>query len=235
MRNADSSLTSSVVPCREPKTGRHHARYLRCDVPVHIISRISQGYCLLVPTQKLNRVIIGATAVALEHYPTVKLYGLAVMSNHLHAMASGDADELAAFIGFIKRETSRRWGPKVDWEGRMWDEYLATALPTANSQINCLKYILGQGPKENLVDRPEQWPGVHCAKSFVSEKPLRGIWLDATQYGRARIRNEARKRPKKLHKRDYEREMELSFAQIPAWGHLTPRDYPPVSGKLSPF
>lgn len=207
-----------------PFAGSHHARYLRPDVPVHIISRVTQGRCLLTPCPEFNLIMVGAVARGLEHWRTVRLYALAVLSNHMHAMVSGDAPEVAAFIGFVKREVSRRWGPKVGWEGTMWDEYISTALPTAESQVNCLRYILAQGVKENLVERPEHWPGVHCARSLMTGVPLKGTWLDATAYGRARQRAASAELAARISRARYQRSYELTFSPIPAWD-CAPKEY----------
>ncbi len=137
-------------------------------------------------------------------------------------MLQGPPTQVPAFIGFIKREISRRWGhrPDVGWHGTMWHEYLATALPTPDSEVHCLKYVLSQGVKEGLVARPEDWPGVHCARSLATGAPLTGAWLNATDYGRA-VDREARKvRPKPIAKEDFLTAYDVNFAPIPCWAHL---------------
>jgi hypothetical protein len=41
----------------------------------------------------------------------------------------------------------------------MWQRrYEATALPSSSSQMKCLKYLLGHGVKEGLVESPLDWP-----------------------------------------------------------------------------
>ena len=205
-----------------PYQGRHHARFHQEDLPYHIISRISQGFCLLVPTRQLNELIVGVTARALELYTSIDLYGLSVLSNHLHAMLSGAPHEIPVFIGFIKREISQRWGPKVDWQGGMWDEYVSTALPTPESQIHCLRYVLSQGVKEGLVARPQDWPGVHAAKSLLTGEPLRGTWLDGTGYGKALYKERQKRTPRPVDRSRFERVHTLTFEPIPPWGHHAP-------------
>ena len=44
-----------------------------------------------------------------------------------------------------------------------------------------LRYILAHGPKENLVERVLDWPGVHAAKAILEDKPLTGYWFDRSQ------------------------------------------------------
>jgi len=130
--------------------GTHHARYLPADTPFHIISRVFQGRYLLRPDRPLNRIIAGVIGRAQQTYPAVKLFAHAFMSNHVHMMLQGPTRDLVSFIAFVKREISRRWGehPGINWPGAMWHDYIATALPTPQSQVVCLKYILSQGVKD---------------------------------------------------------------------------------------
>ena len=64
--------------------GRHHARFHTSDVPYHVISRVFQGRCLLVPSAPLNRSIYGVLGRAQTLWPHVKLFAYAFMSNHMH-------------------------------------------------------------------------------------------------------------------------------------------------------
>jgi REP element-mobilizing transposase RayT len=170
--------------------GGHHARLIDERVPFQVISRVFQGRHLLRPCDELNDIIIGVVARALELFPSVKLYALAFMSNHLHMMLQGASHEVPSFIGFVKREISRRWGGRddVNWPGTMWHEYLATALPTPESEEECFEYVLAQGVKDNLVERPQDGPGVYTAKAIMGSGALVGTWFDATGYARARCR-----------------------------------------------
>src|SRR5690606_19124468 len=102
-----------------------------------------------------------------------------------HLIISGAVDELAAYVGFIKREISRRWGPVIGWRGIFEDGYHATALITPEAQIRCLKYVLAQSVKEGLVDHPFDWPGLHCAQSLATGTPIEGEWFDGTGYSTA--------------------------------------------------
>jgi REP element-mobilizing transposase RayT len=207
--------------------GEHHARYFPENVPVHVISRIFQGRYLLKPNRQLRKLVAGVLGRAQRVFPLVKLYATAFLSNHFHAMLSGPAAQLAAFIAHVKREISRRWGetPGVNWPGTMWSTYLATALPSAASQIQCLKYILSQGVKEKLVDKPQQWPGVHSARTLMSGSRMIGEWLHGTALGRAQDAQSRRKRPKPVRKADFYETYEVKHVPIPAWAHLSAEDY----------
>ncbi len=207
--------------------GGHHARLIDERVPFHIISRVFQGRHLLRPCRELNDTIVGIVARGLELFPSVKLFASAFMSNHMHLMLQGASHEVPNFVGFIKREISRRWGgnENVRWPGTMWHEYLATALPTEQSQEKCFEYILSQGVKENLVERPQDWPGVNTARAVMGSGQLEGKWFDATGYTRARDAARRRVPPTPVKRSEFIAKRKLGFAPIPAWRALPRASY----------
>jgi hypothetical protein len=107
----------------------------------------------------------------------------------------------------------------------MWEEYLSTALPTNDSQIKCLRYILSHGVKEMLVARCQLWPGVHAAKQLLTGSKLAGDWFNSTEWTRARDAESRKQRPKPVRKNDYYERYELSLAPIDPWAHLSPEEY----------
>ncbi len=207
--------------------GGHHARLIDERVPFHIISRVFQGRHLLRPCRELNDTIVGIVSRGLELFPSVRLFALAFMSNHMHLMLQGASHEVPNFVGFIKREISRRWGgnENVRWPGTMWHEYLATALPTEESQEKCFEYVLSQGVKENLVERPQDWPGVHTAKAVMGSGQLEGKWFDATGYARARDAARKRVRTAAVKRSEFIAKRKFGFTPIPAWRALSRSDY----------
>lgn len=207
--------------------GKHHVRFIRADVPLHVFSRITQGYCFLRPSQELNTMIAGVVGRAQHLYKDVTLYAMAFLSNHAHWMLQGPPHQVPAFLGYIKREISRRWTGRTEarWSGSIWHEYQYAALPTADGQVACLKYILSQGVKEGLVRRPEEWPGVHCASALAHGIPLQGTWVNKTEYSRALDSQKRTEGAPGVRKRDYAFTYEVQFARIGPWKHLDPVAY----------
>lgn len=203
--------------------GKHHARFIDPDVPHHIISRVTQGMHLLRPHRDLNSIIAGLVGRAQQRWSQVRLYAMAFLSNHAHFMLQGPAHEVAAFLGFIKREIARRWGHRLDinWRGGFWEEYKAAALPTASSQVECLKYILSQGVKEGLVAHPEQWPGINCVRALLRGEAMTGLFLNGTSYSRAIDAERGKRSPSPVFKRDHSVRYVVAFASIPAWDDLS--------------
>ena len=160
--------------------------------------------------------------MARQNWPEIKLYGFAFMSNHIHLMVSGGGNDVSGFVGFIKREISRRLGQRYKLPGTFWHQrYVATALPTEESQVICLKYILSQGVKEDLVERPEHWPGLHCAKHMMTGARIKAEWLDATSYHRAKTIQSRLVRKKRLNKSDFIQRLDLTVDALPCWQHLS--------------
>ena len=207
--------------------GTHHARYFKPGVPYHIISRAFQGRYLLRPSKRVNAIIAGVVGRALNENKGVTLYAQVFMSNHLHMMLAGDPTSIVGFMRDVKREVSCRLAklPHLKWSGTMWHgPYLATGLPTHESQIKCLRYILSHGVKEGLVARPEQWPGIHSAKELLSGKKLKGSWFWSTPYGKKLNAQNRTKKKKSVRQRDFYITYEIELKTIPAWQHLDAKE-----------
>jgi REP element-mobilizing transposase RayT len=207
-----------------PFVGRHHARFHDPQVVYHVISRTFQGRLLLSPTSELNRLIAGVLGRAQELFPGVRLFAYAFMSNHFHLMLQGPPRQLPAFIGFLKREISRRWGPRIAWEDGLWaSSYLSTALPNESDQVRCFDYIMSQGVKEGFVSTPECWPGIHVAKQLVEGKALVGAWVDGTAYAKAKWRDLERAEPRGVRRRGFTSRKSVRVDSLPPWAGCGPK------------
>src|SRR3954453_8783728 len=83
------------------------------------------------------------------------------------------------------------------------------------AQIGRLRYQLAHGAKEDLVDRPRDWPGVHCVRALLEGEVLEGLWFDRTQEYLARRRGE------KFELLQYATREVLELDPLPCWKHLT--------------
>ena len=78
-----------------------------------------------------------------------------------------------------------------------------------------LKYLLANGTKEFLVDRPEEWPGVHSVEALRDGTPLVGHWIErTTEYAALQLRGE---RP---DPETYTTEERVILSPLPCWAHL---------------
>ena len=203
----------------------HNPRYLP---PGKFLADVTQrcllGHYLLKPGKRLNLLVAGVVAKALEKYP-VELIGLAVPSNHYHLMASGTSQEdLSAFMNFVAGNVAKEAGRLHGWKGRLW-EGRYRCIPVTDEeaiQVARLKYLLSQGCKEGLVASPRQWPGVHCAKALMTGQGIPGVWVDRTALYNARRRKKGRE---KIRPIDFEEDVLVTFAPLPCWEHLSPEEY----------
>ena len=100
----------------------------------------------------------GVLAKAQLNWPTVKLYGYAFMSNHIHLMLQGTSFDFPAFMGFSSA-SSRRLGQKLsDYQEHWHQRYKVMSAPPPMRANLCLKYVLAQGVKD-IPARPTDRPG----------------------------------------------------------------------------
>ena len=212
------------LPDSSPSRGRH-SRFHIPGVPYHIISKTIRGNFLLVPKEHTLEVTTGVVGKAQENWPNVELHGFAFLSNHFHLMVSGDSREISLFVGFIKREISRRLGQEYNFDGAFWhSRFTSTGLPTPDSQVDCLRYILSQGVKEDLVARPQDWPGLHCVRALLAGKPITGSWFQGTEYGIAKRNQQRSSNKRAVRKKDYYYTVTIKLTPIPPWSHLSKED-----------
>jgi hypothetical protein len=132
----------------------------------------------------------------------------------------GSAAQLAAFMRFVLGNVALEVGRHHGWNGRFWGRrYRSIVVADGASQVARLRYILANGCKEGLVERPQDWPGVSCARALTVGDRLRGTWYDRT------AEYEARRRGRKPDPRTTAIPTEVKLSPLPTWSHLHPKEY----------
>lgn len=188
---------------------------------VEVTCRTVQGRFLLRPSRELNQVIVGLLARACKRYP-VDLVAAVFLSNHYHLLLwTQDAGRLASFMNYLNGNLAREASRLHAWQGPFWaHRYRAIVVSEEEqAQIDRLRYLLAHGAKEGLVPRPTDWPGVHCAESITTGRPLHGAWFDRTAEGRARRNGRTQ------HRNSHVEPAILRFAKLPCWQHLDDGHY----------
>ena len=155
-------------------------------------------------------------ARAKELYP-VELYAFGGLSNHLHLLlGASDVDKLAGFMGFINSNLAREANRIVDWKEKFWGRrYRAIEISDEEAAlVGRLRYVISHGPKENLVLRCRDWPGLQCIDALTEEKPLEGFWRDRS------FEYEARRRGKEVDPETLIKRCTLELDPLPCWRHL---------------
>ena len=152
----------------------------------------------------------------------VGLCGLCVMSTHLHLLlVVDDARQLSRVMRDLKSKLAREVNRLTGWRGTVFDRRYDSAVVTAEerAQIERLLYILSHGVKESLVEKPQDWPGVHCAEALLTGESLTGHWFDRSREYAARNQRQDFDRLR------YATEEIVTFSPLPCWAHLPPELY----------
>ena len=76
-------------------------------------------------------------------------------------------------------------------------------------------HSLSHGCKEDLVERPRDWPGVHAVRALLEDEVLEGLWFDRTQ------EYLARRRGKDFDYLEYATREVLELDPLPCWKDLS--------------
>lgn len=191
------------------------------DSLVEVTARTMQGRFLLKPGAGWNETFVGVLARAQELFP-VKIHAFVCASNHFHLLTSpDDARQLAAFMGHVLTNLSKEAGRRHGWRGPLFERRYQAILVTdeERAHVERLTYILRHGAKENLVARPEDWPGPHCATALRTGQALRGVWVSRTEQWVARNRGQ------QLSDQQASHPYELHLEPLPCWADLAPQAY----------
>lgn len=186
-----------------------------------ITTRTVQSRLLMVPTPECRDLILGVIGRALERHPAILLHALVFLSNHYNLLlTTPDAGTMSSFMCFVNSNVAREIGRLVGWREHFWGRrYRPIEILDAFAQEGRLKYLIAQGEKEDLVLRPQDWPGASSILALLDGAKLIGTWHDRTAEFKARKR--AKRTGEKVNPRDFETVYEIKLAPLPAWRHWT--------------
>jgi REP element-mobilizing transposase RayT len=188
---------------------------------VHVTCRTVQGRFLFTPSRELNDIVLGVLGRAQRLHP-IRVCGVSVLSNHIHLVLDVDnAQQVSDFMEYANSKLAREINRLTKWSGPVFEHRYTMILVTNEeaAQTEVFKYALAQGVKEGLVERVDQWPGVHSVRALLHGEPLTGHWFDRSQEYAARRRGEAFDRLK------YATEETLVLSPLPCWKHLPAEEY----------
>lgn len=188
---------------------------------VEVTARTVQGRFLLKPGPGWTETFVGILARAQRLYP-LKIHAFVCLSNHFHLLATPeDARQLAAFMCHVLTNLSKEAGRRHGWRGPLFERRYQAILVTdeERAHVERLTYILRHGAKENLVARPEDWPGPHCAKALRTGEPVCGVWVSRTEQWVARNRGH------QLGDSQAGIPYELHLEPLPCWADWPPERY----------
>ena len=197
-------------------------RYLPEDVRlVHVTCRTIQGRYLFTPSPKLNDIVLGVLGRAQRLHP-IRICEVVVASNHVHMLLDADSvQQVADYMEYAGSNLAREINRLTGWKGPVFDSRY-TMIPVSNeeaAQVGVLKYVLAHGVKEGLVERVDQWPGIHSGRARLGGEPLVGHWFSRSQ------EYAARRRGKDFEPFEYATPETVVLSPLPCWEHLPPETY----------
>ena len=185
---------------------------------VEVTNRTIQGRFLLRPSAELNMLVVGILGRAQRLYD-VEIHGYVVLSNHYHLLVTvKSALQLARFMAYFQGNLAKEAGRHHNWRGPFWHRRYQHVLVSDEevAQVDRLRYILGNGCKEDLVSSPLEWPGVSAVHALLFGRELRGVWIDRTRERRASGGTELENRTQ------FRVEEVVHITPLPCWQGLKP-------------
>jgi REP-associated tyrosine transposase len=155
---------------------------------VFVTCRTIQGRFLFRPGPQFNDLFLGVLGRVQKRYQ-LQLCALCVLSSHFHLLLLvEDARQLMRFMRDLKSKLAIEVNRLTGWKGTVFQRRYDSAVVTDEdaAQIERLLYILSNSVKEGLVDRPQDWPGVHCVNALLNGEPMTGHWFDRSREYAAR-------------------------------------------------
>jgi REP element-mobilizing transposase RayT len=161
-----------------------------------LTSRCHQTCFLLRPEPAVNEVVLEWLARAQRVYPGVELYGLCVMSNHLHLLVRDTRGELAAWASYLLGNLARSINRLRERCGVVFERrYSAEPVLDDAALLDRLVYVVTNPVQAGLCTQSQAWPGLvlwaaggepeRRAVSWVARKAYRSARYRARQRGQA--------------------------------------------------
>ncbi len=187
---------------------------------VEVTSRAIHAQRLLTPSRDFVEIFNGLLARSAERYD-VGVVAFHALSNHLHGLLlPADGRELSLFMCYFLGNLGKEIGRLHDWRECVFPRRYSHVVVSSEleAQEARLRYILSQGCKENLVWRPEDWPGPSSTEALLTGRSVRGVWFDRTE------EYEARRRNQQFTKYEFAKVHDLELTPLPVWAPLSPEE-----------
>ncbi len=121
-------------------------------------------------------------------------------------------------MNLLNSKLAREVGRLTGWKEKIWSRrYQAIVVSSEEAaQVERLRYVLSNGCKEGLVERPGDWPGAHAVDALLKGISLEGTWFNRTQECSARKRGEDFDRLK------FATSETVTLVPLPCWESLPP-------------
>ncbi|HSG39496.1 MAG TPA: hypothetical protein VLE27_07635 [Thermoanaerobaculia bacterium] len=184
---------------------------------VEVTCRTMRGRYLFRPSPELNEIIRGILGYA-QALHNVRICLVTVLSSHFHLLLDIDnAKQLSQFMHFVNSHLAKEVNRLTGWSGPVFAKRYTAILVSKeeDAQVERLRYGLANSTKEGLVEKPQDWPGVHSVDCLLDDVPMTGRLFSRTQEYAARRRGED------FERYEYATEVTVQLAPLPCWKHLS--------------
>jgi REP element-mobilizing transposase RayT len=161
-----------------------------------VTTRCHQARFLLRPEPAINEAVLEWLTRAQRAYPGVHLFGLCVMSNHLHLLVRDTRGELAAWASYLLGNLARSVNAIRERCGVVFERrYSAEPVLDDAALLDRLVYVVTNPVNAGLCTQSRHWPGLllwpragepeWCEVSWVGRKAYRSARYRARQRGQA--------------------------------------------------
>ncbi len=179
-----------------------------------VTNRCLEARYLLVPTEKVNTIVLGCLARAVQRHE-IDLFAFVFMSNHFHLLVRAPDNNLNKFMCFFQGLLARKLNLEHGREGKFFHRrYSAEPVLDSESVLGRYCYIAGNPCLSNLVSCPKDWPGQSSHKYLLSGRAITGKWIDRTLLAKMR-----RKR-RWVEEKEAEKQFTFSLAPLPGFENL---------------
>jgi len=154
-----------------------------------VTTRCHQASFLLRPEPAINEAVLEWLTRTQHAYPGVRLFGLCVMSNHLHLLVRDTQGELAAWASYLLGNLARSINAIRKRCGVVFERrYSAEPVLDDAALLDRLVYVVTNPVNAGLCNQSCHWPGL-LLWAQAGEPELREVsWVGRKPYRKARYR-----------------------------------------------
>jgi REP element-mobilizing transposase RayT len=154
-----------------------------------VTTRCHQARLLLRPEPAVNQAVLEWLTRAQRAYPGVRLFGLCVMSNHLHLLVRDTRGELAAWASYLLGNLARSINAIRGRSGVVFARrYSAEPVLDPAALRERLVYVVTNPVQAGLCSQSRHWPGLVLWTRMGEPESREVSWVGRQAYRRARYR-----------------------------------------------
>ncbi|MBA2665107.1 MAG: hypothetical protein H0U74_22665 [Bradymonadaceae bacterium] len=189
-------------------------RIQRADFIYFVTNRCTHEMFLLRPCPKVNAIILGCLARAVTKHG-IEMIGFVFMGNHFHLIFRAPGLNMGEFMRDFESWLASKLKRHLKATSTIFARrYTSVDLLDDATAFDKLIYVLANPCASDLVDKPEQYPGLSSLSYHLEAKPVCGGWIEQEKLTRNRKRNKAYDVEKAVTSHSFELAVLPSMAEL---------------------